>query len=326
MRTAFTICANNYLAAAKVLRDSFNRHHPEIPFFIILADERTALITYDAFAKENIIFARDILELELDELSQKFSIAELCTTLKPFVFQYFFRSNDQVVYIDPDIKVYSPLIDCWEALNKYTFVLTPHLMSPVDDGCVPSDFYTLRTGIFNLGFIGLSKGEELPKFLTWWGERLLVYGYSDWDNGMFYDQIWANYIPVMFNNYLILKHPGYNVANWNWHERLLEKCENGWQVNKDYPLVFFHFSSYRYNNPKVLCAYNTRYNRVNRPDIAAVIDDYYISLKAAGADTVMNLPVYFNEQYQKHKLKVLARRPLKEKIKNRLNKIINSIF
>ncbi|AMR34085.1 hypothetical protein A0256_22865 [Mucilaginibacter sp. PAMC 26640] len=326
MKAAYTICANNYLAAAKVLTESFTKHHPGISFFIVLVDRKDPDIRYEDFCKENILFIDDIVQLDITGLSKRFSIAELCTTVKPFVFQYFFKQYQQVVYLDPDICIYAPLTDCWEALNKHTFVLTPHLMNPVDDGKKPSDLYTLRTGIFNLGFLGLAEGEELHKFLIWWGQRLLVYGYSDWDNGMFYDQIWANYIPVMFTNYLILKHYGYNVANWNWHERTLVNPGKGWLVNEQYPLVFFHFSSYQYAVPSVLCKYNTRFNRDNRPDIAAVVDAYHAALKTAGADIVMNAPAWYQQQRLQQQIKDFAARPLKEKVRNRLGKIMERIL
>ncbi|TFF38822.1 glycosyltransferase family protein [Mucilaginibacter psychrotolerans] len=326
MKVAYTICANNYLASAKVLKESFTKHHPDTRLFIVLVDKKSPVLDYDEFCGDSILFVDQLVDLDIDALSLKFSLAELCTTVKPFVFKYFFKQYDTVVYIDPDIKVYAPMTDVWEALQKHTFVLTPHLMNPVDDGKIPSDFYTLRTGIFNLGFLGLAKGTELDKFLNWWGERLLVYGYTNWDKGMFYDQIWANYIPVMFDNYHILKHYGYNVANWNWHERTLAKSGDGYTVNGKYPLVFFHFSSYRYATPMVLCKYNTRYNRFNRPDIAEVVDEYYTSLKAAGADKVKEIPAFYQEQFLVQELKMFAARPLREKIRNRLTKIVERIF
>ncbi|MFA6087888.1 hypothetical protein [Mucilaginibacter sp.] len=326
MRAAFTICANNYLASAKVLKESFTKHHPAIPFFIVLVDKNDPKVNYDDFNRESILFINDIVDIDINKLSLKFNIAELCTTVKPFIFQYFFKQNSQVVYLDPDIKIYAPLTECWDALQDYTFVITPHLMNAVDDGYKPNDLDVLRTGIFNLGFIGLSKGDELPGFLKWWGERLLVYGYTNWDKGMFYDQIWANYIPVMFNNYHILKHYGYNVANWNWHERLLEKNGNGWLINNKYPLVFFHFSNYKYAEPLFLCKYNNRYSRENRPDLVPIFDEYQSDLTAANAPFITKLSAYYQEQYQNQILKDNAAIPIIKKIKNRLIKYIDAVL
>lgn len=325
MEAAFTICANNYLASAKVLKESFAQQHPDIPFRIMIVDKPDTTLDYADFYQEDTEFIENIVE-DIDGLSQRFNISELCTTVKPFVFKHMFKTYQQVVYLDPDIKIYAPLTECWQALQSHTFVLTPHLMSPVDDGKVPSDLYTLRTGIFNLGFIGISLREETPRFLAWWGDRLLKYGYSRWDEGMFYDQIWANYIPVMFPDYHIIRHLGYNMANWNWHERQLAKPAANFMVNGDYPLVFFHFSSYKYNEPSVYCKYNTRYNRDNRHDLAPVFDEYYNDLAKAGQEiTGRSIPVY-QQQYMDNVMKEDKARPFKQKIKRKLIKLIESIL
>jgi hypothetical protein len=325
MKAAFTICANNYMASAKVLKGSFNKYHPDIPFHIILVDKPDAVLNCNSYDKECIKFIDEIVK-NVDDLSLRFNISELCTTVKPYVFEHLFKTYTKVVYLDPDIKIYAPLTECWKALQTYTFALTPHLMSPVDDGKIPSDFYTLRTGIFNLGFIGISLNEETPRFLKWWGDRLLKYGYSRWDEGMFYDQIWANYIPVMFPNYYIIRHPGYNVANWNWHERMIAEPAGSFMVNADYPLVFFHFSSYKYADPATYCKYNTRYNRNNRTDLATVFDGYYNDLTKAGQAVAGKSTPFYQQQYMANVMKIDKARPVKQKIKRKLIKLIEAIF
>jgi hypothetical protein len=37
---------------------------------------------------------------------------------------------------------------------------------------------------------------------------VIKYGFADF-RSMFYDQIWINYVPALYDNYFILKHPGY---------------------------------------------------------------------------------------------------------------------
>jgi hypothetical protein len=68
-------------------------------------------------------------------------------------------------------------------------------------------------------------------------------------------------MPALYDNYFILKHPGYNMANWNLHERQLF-IEKTSFVNDEYPLCFFHFSSYKFNNPEQICSYLTRYDLI----------------------------------------------------------------
>jgi hypothetical protein len=306
MKVAFTICANNYLAFAKVLKDSFAEHHPDITFHIILVDKSDVGINYQEFCEDNILFVDDIIDLDIENLSLQFHISELCTTVKPFVFRYLLKQYTKAVYIDPDIKIYAPLQECWQALDKYSFVLTPHLITPIDDDKIPTDFITLRTGIFNLGFLGLSHSNVIESFLTWWGDRVLKYGYCRMSEGMFFDQVWMNYIPVMYDNYYIIKHLGYNVANWNWHERYLSYSDNVWLVNGTYPLVFFHFSSFKYSQPSVLCVYNTRYSKDNRPDLVPLFEEYYNNLTDAGFVISGKTTSYYSDQFNKHQRTIKA--------------------
>jgi len=58
----------------------------------------------------------------------KYSILELSTAVKPYAFEYLFRSHspDRIVYLDPDIRIYSPLCKVVDALETADIVLTPH--------------------------------------------------------------------------------------------------------------------------------------------------------------------------------------------------------
>ncbi|RYE28904.1 MAG: hypothetical protein EOP48_33035 [Sphingobacteriales bacterium] len=84
-----------------------------------------------------------------------------------------------------------------------------------------------------------------------------------------------NYVPVMYNDYYILKHPGYNMANWNWHERVLTAhIDNNYTINKKFSLRFFHFSSYSFKTPEVLCRYQNRFDFSSRPDLISIFQEY----------------------------------------------------
>ena len=62
------------------------------------------------------------------------------------------------------------------------------------------------------------------------------------DKGLFVDQIWLNYAPLYYDRVFIIRHLGYNIAYWNFHERSIEQMGGRWFVNKKFPLKFFHFS------------------------------------------------------------------------------------
>jgi hypothetical protein len=296
MFIAFTICSNNYLAHAKTLGDSFLEYHPEAKFIIGLVDKYDTGQDYTFFSDFEIIPVEEISIVEFEELNLKYNISELNTAVKPSYLHFIFKkyAPEKLLYIDPDILVTSRFDEVLNALDIKNIILTPHICSPIDDEFAPTDFHTLRGGIFNLGFIGLSKYEMVKGFITWWHQRVVKYGFADFRRSMFYDQLWINYVPAFFDNYTILKHPGYNMANWNLHERVLSKDNKDcFIVNDYYPLRFFHFSGYKFTSPDSICSYLTRYNFETRPDLISIFNDYQNKLIKNRVGKISQLPVFY---------------------------------
>ncbi len=296
MNVAFTICSNNYLAHAKTLGDSFLKYHPEMKFIIGLVDKYHPDLDYSFFADFEIIPVEELQITEFDALHQKYNITELNTAVKPSYLHYIFQkySAEKVLYIDPDILVTSRFDEVLDTLDTKNIVITPHMCSPIDDAFSPTDYHVLRGGVFNLGFIGLSKYEIIKEFISWWHVRVVKYGYEAIGKGMFYDQVWINYVPTFYDNYFILKHLGYNMANWNLHERVFTSSLNeNYQINHNIPLRFFHFSSYKYANPTSICAYLTRFNFENRPDLVAIFSYYQDALTANKIQEISKLKVFY---------------------------------
>jgi hypothetical protein len=296
MNIAFTICSNNYLAQAKTLGDSFLEHHPEWKFIIGLCDEFDLSFDYSVFNKFEIIKVQDISVPEFESIVKKYNIIELNTAVKPTFIKYIFTTYNanKLIYIDPDILVTSYFEEVIAILDTKNIVLTPHICSPIDDEYAPTDYHTLRGGIYNLGFIALARYDKIKDFLYWWHERVLKYGFCDFSNTMFYDQLWINYVPAMWDDYFILKHPGYNMANWNLHERLVTQTGNDrFVVNEKFSLRFFHFSGYKYNNPTSIASYLTRYDFESRPDLKNLFFKYHNLLKNNNIEQISKLKVYY---------------------------------
>jgi hypothetical protein len=293
MNTAFTICSNNYLAEAKVLAESFRIHHPDFQFIIGLVDEKHPSIDYDSLGCTEVITVGEIGLDDLPALYKQFTIVELNTTVKPAYFHYIFnRGYEKVIYIDPDVMVTSHFDEVVSLLDQYHMILTPSMFTPVDDGYSLSDFEVLRSGVFNLGFLALSHYTAVKSFLDWWHARLLKYGYKDFSRGMFHDQLWINYVPCLFDHYFILKHPGYNAANWNLHERHFRyEADGNVRVNEQYPLRFFHFSGYHATAPDVISCYSNRYNFKSRPDVWPLFQTYARKLEANEVTRMKTIPV-----------------------------------
>ncbi|UQD56146.1 hypothetical protein [Flavobacterium sp. K5-23] len=296
MQLAFTICSNNYLAHAKTLGDSFLEFHPNVRFIIGLVDKYDLEFDYSFFSAFEIILVEEIAVPNFEELNEKYNITELNTAVKPSYLHHIFKKYNakKILYIDPDILVTSSFDEVFDALDSKNIVITPHMCSPVDDEFGPNDYDVLGGGVYNLGFIGLSDYDQVKGFIDWWHNRVVKYGYGNQRKGMFFDQLWIQYVPCFFDNYYILKHLGYNMANWNLHEREISAQDNvNFIINDDYTLRFFHFSSYKFEKPDTICRYQTRYDFNSRPDLVPLFNKYATKLKENKVDQISKLNVFY---------------------------------
>ncbi|MDI3318632.1 hypothetical protein [Pinibacter soli] len=278
----FTICSNNYLAQATVLGNSLKKHNPSYKFLIVLVDEKTDKIDYSKIDHE--IIAISEIEPDITELAIKYNIIELNTCVKPKVFQYLIRERNakKLVYFDPDIKIYSSLVELELLLNENNILLTPHVLTPIPfDNSAPSENLFLNYGIYNLGFAAIKDSAETLAFLSWWKDHTYKKGFKDVLNGIFVDQLPINLAPIFFKAVYIVRNPGYNMASWNLHERFLSNKNGVNYVNNSDKLFFYHFSSFKVDNIELSFKGYWRFSLRNRPDLADIHNVYNDELKAA---------------------------------------------
>ena len=271
-----TIVSANYLAYAKTLYSSIIKNHIDVDFRVLLVDRKCELYE-DAvlLSKLNVTFAEELNLDDFEQLAFKYDLVELNTALKPTFLKYLFNENkyQKIIYLDPDIRLFSPLTPVLNALSCNDIVLTPHTLKPVMDGLRPSDIDFLRAGAFNLGFIGLKRSDNSFEMLDWWEKRCLAYGFIDPGFGIFVDQKWANLVPCYFNGVNILKHPGCNVAYWNLHERNLTFNGEILHSNGE-PVCFFHFSGVKATSPDFLSRHQSRHNLNSLPVVKKIVNEY----------------------------------------------------
>lgn len=154
-----------------------------------------------------------------------------------------FEDEDDFIYLDPDVVVYSPFKELETAFEKGNLVLTPHLLrdEAAPEKIGPVIFQLLNGGIFNLGFIAVRRSIESQRFLRWWMARIESWCYDDRANGLFVDQKWVDFA-VPFTNFVVLQEPGYNLAFWNAKCRYITKVEDQYFANAK-PIRFIHFSN-----------------------------------------------------------------------------------
>ena len=256
---ACTIISKNYLALARTLADSFHRFHPEMPFFVLLVDE-----VEDYFKPEDEKFYLvGIDELNIPDINSfcfKYNILELNTAVKPYFLLRLFEKYclNKLIYFDPDILITEKVSHLFELLDTYSVILVPHITEPIEDSFKPSELDLLQAGTYNLGFIALAGIPTTRRLLSWWQKRVYEEGLLAPARGMHVDQKWIDLVPGLFENVLILREPGYNVAYWNLHSRILSILDGHITVNGE-PGYFFHFSGFDPLNISLISKHQNRF-------------------------------------------------------------------
>jgi len=279
--TGCTVISKNYVSHARILAESFKKHHPGGRFFVLLCDRNDGHVD-PAEEPFEMVEVETIGIPDFRSMAFRYNVIELDTAVKPFFFRWLFDHFDiqKLVFFDPDILVTKRLDDLSRELDSCAIALVPHMTTPVDDGKTPSEQMILQAGIYNLGFLGMRRSKAVDDMLAWWQDRLAKYCYIRVEEGLFVDQKWMDMVPGYFPNVSILREPGYDVAYWNLHERTLEKVNGEWTANGK-PLFFYHFSGYNPLLPEKVSKHQTRILFERRPDIAQIFEEYRgLQLKA----------------------------------------------
>jgi glycosyltransferase involved in cell wall biosynthesis len=284
LRTAvFSIISPNYRHFARVLMESVRLHQPEWERFVVLVGDDGAAIEEELFETVPL----DVLPLpNRRQFCFRYTILELNTAVKPWMFAHLFaRGYDRVVYLDPDIRLYSPLAEVEEAGPETFLMLTPHLTGSIRGDGHPSERTILQAGTYNLGFLAVSKNvRSTDRFLEWWQEKLEFQCVVDVEHGLFVDQKWIDLMPGFFDGVSILRHDGYNVAYWNLGQRTLRGDAKSATVNGQ-PLRFFHFSGFDPADPGMVSKHDFELRVADAGDVHKLIADYDDALRAAGYES-----------------------------------------
>lgn len=294
---------------ARALCESFLAQHPESRFFVLVVDRRDD----DREAADEpfeTVWVEDLGIPDFRSIAFKFSILELNTSVKPSFLKWVLRNRgiERLIYLDPDVMVYSPLIEVDTILRTKDIVLTPHILSPIEDNKRPAETDFLRSGVFNLGFVGVSNRRGAFHLLDWWESRCLQQGFSEQRAGLFVDQKWLDLAPCLFSGTEVLRDPSYNVAYWNLHERKIEQIGGRPFVNGTNELRFFHFSGVDLKDLGRVSKYQDRTSLSQRPDLQTLFAAYAAILRAKGAAATASAKYGFGQFSNGTRINDLTRR------------------
>ncbi len=269
--TYFTVCNISYLPKAFVLADSLFKE-TGIKLQIYVADIKNDLVPDLPFYDIKWVEEENIERLK--HLAFMYDVTEFSTSIKPLLTLRLLKDFKKVIYLDPDICVYSDLSELNLLLDTYPILLTPHYITPINDIKENYDLGLMRFGSFNLGFYAVNDSNEGIEFLNWWSERCINLCFAESQFGLSVDQKWVSLAPCFFSGIKILFDKGYNMAFWNIHERSLSINENEFIVNNETKLKFFHFSSFDINNPYKISKRPHKWINEGRQDLTEICVKY----------------------------------------------------
>lgn len=238
-RAFVTIVAGNYAAYASTLMASVAAHESSADRFILIVDSSiTEIPGASVITPANL----ELSDSEIQRLTSIYDVMEYSTSLKASALLHLLLSYEEVVFLDPDVVLFSPISSrpLWN--EDWSVALTPHRLSPPPmDGLMPDEELIKRYGVYNLGFIAVRRGGE--PLLEWWHERLMWWSLKSPSSSLYTDQRWMDLAPSYFDVF-IAKDPTLNVAPWNIDERDLNEVDSQWYVGA-HPLTFAHFSGVR---------------------------------------------------------------------------------
>ncbi len=270
-----TIVAKNYVSFARSLCDSFLSVHPAGKCHALFIDGTEGYIDP---SKENFTtYHLDEIGIPgVKELCFKYNVTELATAVKPFFLRFLLSKPEikEIIYLDPDILVLDTLGTLFNLLDTKDIVLTPHLdMDYPEDGRFPDDSHIMKSGMFNLGFVGVRRSGNSERLLDWLAGKMRDKCVIDHGKGYFVDQRFIDLAFTLFENIHVEKDTGYNVAYWNLHSRRVEWREDRWLCNGN-PLYFFHFSNYKPETPSLLSAFQDRIRLADHPALEKLFTLY----------------------------------------------------
>ena len=289
----FTSAALNYIPKVRMLFNSIRKVHPEFQLHLALADLPPASMDLSAEPFDHLSPISELAIPKWRGWAFGHSLVELSTAIKPFMLAQLLALPDcsKVLYLDPDMIVFSTLDEILETLERADIVLTPHQTTPEKtlSAVIDNEICSLKHGIYNLGFIGVHANDEGKRFAHWWGERVYHFCRDDIPNGLFTDQRWIDLVPAFFEGCSIMRTSRFNVATWNLTTRRLSgSFETGFEVDGE-PLGFYHFTGFDSGAHRIMAIKNA----VGNHSVMQLIEWYERTTKALARDPLAQMPWAF---------------------------------
>jgi hypothetical protein len=275
---ACTIAAKARLPSARVVARSFAEHHPSVRFFVLLADEVEGC--FDPGAEPYELLGLDALDLpDLRARCFRYEREQLSYALTPTLLRCVLdRGFERALFLKQESLVCGSLDEAVGQLDDTAVLLTPHLLEPL---APERELTILQSGVYNLGFLGVADRPPARAFLAWWEERLATGCRHAVEEGLHWEQRWADLAPTLFPDVGVLRDERVNVGHWNLPERSVEDVR------------LFRFSGYEPDAPERATRYADRLATGALNGASEYFDRYRAALLDAGWEEALASPYAF---------------------------------
>jgi hypothetical protein len=275
--SACTIAAKARLPSARVVAASFAQHHPEVPFHVLLADEVEGC--FDPAAEPYRLVGLDELGLpDLRNRAFRYDREPLSYALTPTLLRWMLERFERTLFLKQESLVCGRLDVAVARLDRDAVLLTPHLLEPLEP---ERELNILQSGVYNLGFLGVADRPAAHAFLDWWEERLATDCRHALEEGLHWEQRWADLAPSLFDDVGVLRDARVNVGHWNLPERSVEDVR------------LFRFSGYEPDAPERATRYADRLATAALNGASVHFARYRAALLDAGWEEARSWPYAF---------------------------------
>jgi hypothetical protein len=156
-----------------VLANSFRARHPDIPFFVLLADENDG--QFDRASEPfRILSLSDLAIPDLPRFRFHYRQQELTYASTPYLLAHLLqRGFTSACFFKQESLVLDDLTPVLDQLATCSILLTPHLLKPLTGiERHERELNILQSGVYNVGFLGVTDTATTQTFLNWWQDRL----------------------------------------------------------------------------------------------------------------------------------------------------------
>jgi glycosyltransferase involved in cell wall biosynthesis len=272
--TACTVVTHDRLPAAKVLAETYLRHHPGHGFVVFVTDSASSAAPDES---GYLVAGYGWLDVDADEylrLATFHSAGGLVDAVKPLVLRQLLESAEVVVHLAPETKVFAPFDDITRLAVEHDVVVTPYTLTALPlDGLEPRE----KPGVFDDGFLAVGQGARTYLDLRAERARRRPPHGAVLESDRNWTELFSGFV-----RHTVVRDPGLAVAYWNVHERELRE---GPVTGNGSPVRFFRFAGYDPETPWVVsseCLDRPRAVLSGSTALRLLCDDYRDDLRQAG--------------------------------------------